>query len=78
MESLAADLKTMVRTPLADAHVAAIREIAEERRYPEGEMIASVGDPMDHFFYVIEGEVEVVNPWTGELRSCTCRTSDLP
>ena len=66
MESLAEDLRTMVRTPLADAHVAAIRGIAEELSFAEGAMVAEVGDPMDHFVYIVEGEIEVVNPWTGE------------
>ena len=66
MESLAADLRTMVRTPLADAHVRAIRRIADEIAYEEGEMIADVGAPMDRFIYILEGEVEVVDPWTGE------------
>ncbi len=66
MESLAADLRTMVRTPLADAHVRAIRRIADEVVYEKGEMIANVGDPMDHFVYIVEGEIEVVDPWTGE------------
>lgn len=66
MESLAADLTTMVRTPLADAHVRAIRRIADEVSFEAGETIASVGEPMDHFHYILEGEVVVVDPWTGE------------
>lgn len=66
METLAADLATMVRTPLADAHVRAIRRIAEERVYEKGDMIAEVGAPMDHFIYVVDGEVEVIDPWTRE------------
>ena len=66
METLAADLSTMVRTPLADSHVRAIRRIATEVTFDAGEIIANVGDPMDHFYYVLEGEVEVIDPWTRE------------
>ena len=66
MESLAENLRTMVRTPLADDHVRAIRRIADVATYEPGEMVAEVGDPMDRFVYIEEGEIEVVDPWTGE------------
>ena len=66
MESIGADLEVMKRRPLADSHVAAIREIADEVAYSQGEMVAQIGDPMDRFVYVLEGEIEVVNPYTGE------------
>ncbi len=66
MESIGADLEVMKRRPLADSHVAAIREIADEVAYSQGEMVAEIGDPMDRFVYVIDGEIEVVNPYTGE------------
>ena len=56
----------MRRVPLAEHHVAAIREISEEKRYDEGEMVAEVGDPMDTFVYVLEGEIEVVDPYSRE------------
>lgn len=44
MESIGSDLETMKRVPLADAHVAALSEIGEERWYAKGEMIARVGE----------------------------------
>ena len=66
MESIGADLQTMQRVPLADEHVAAIREIAKEVTYEPGSMVAEVGAPMDQFVYVLDGELEVVNPFTGE------------
>lgn len=56
----------MRRVPLADDHVAAICEIGEERTYQAGEMVAEAGDPMDTFVYLIEGEIEVVDPHSGE------------
>lgn len=66
METIGADLKVMPRIPLADAHVAAIREIASECRYESGELVADVGDPMNRFVYVLEGEIEVVDPFSGD------------
>jgi thioredoxin reductase (NADPH) len=65
MESLAADLQTMPRVPLAEAHVAMLRAIGQENSYPAGALVAEVGAPMDRFVYVLDGEVEVVDPYTG-------------
>ncbi|MDE8650716.1 FAD-dependent oxidoreductase [Novosphingobium album (ex Liu et al. 2023)] len=66
METIGADLEVMKRVPLADDHLAAIREIAEERHYHAGAIVADVGEPMDKFVYVLEGEVELVDPYSGE------------
>lgn len=66
MESLAADLRQMQRTPLFDTHVALLRKNGTERSFVSGEMVAEVGDPITHFTYVLEGEIEVVDPYTGE------------
>ncbi len=66
MESLAADLRTMVRTPLHDSHVAAMRRIATEKQLEPGEYLVRAGDPVDTFHYLLEGEVEAVNPRTNE------------
>ncbi|MEO0464328.1 MAG: FAD-dependent oxidoreductase [Pseudomonadota bacterium] len=66
MEQLSEDLETMRRVPLAQAHVDAICEIGGERTYKAGEIVAEIGDPMDTFLYVVEGEIEVVNPYTDE------------
>ena len=65
MEQLGEDLETMRRVPLADAHVEAICQIGEEKIIPAGTIVAEIGDPMDSFIYVLEGEIEVVNPYTG-------------
>ena len=64
MESIAADLETMRRVPLSDEHVAMIRQIGEERHYAAGDMVVNVGDRMDEFIYVLDGEIEVVDPWS--------------
>lgn len=66
METLGQDLETMRRVPLAPEHVAAICEIGGERHYPAGTIVMDIGEPMDRFVYVIEGEIEVVDPHSGE------------
>ncbi|ANU07486.1 FAD-dependent oxidoreductase [Paraurantiacibacter namhicola] len=66
MESLAEDLRTMQRVPLDDEHVALLRDLGEEREYAAGETVAEVGEPMDRFVYVLDGEIEVVDPYSGE------------
>ncbi|MBX7526191.1 FAD-dependent oxidoreductase [Qipengyuania vesicularis] len=64
MESLGENLETMPRVPLADAHVAMLRDIGEERIYEPGDMVAEVGETMDRFVYVLEGEIEVKDPYS--------------
>ncbi|MDR3510700.1 MAG: FAD-dependent oxidoreductase, partial [Caulobacteraceae bacterium] len=59
-------LNEMQRVPLAPAHVAALRAEGKEARYPAGTLIVQPGDPVDRFVYVEEGEIEVVNPFSGE------------
>ena len=66
MESLGENLETMQRVPLADDHVAALCEIGTEKSYTKGEMVAEVGEPMDRFVYVLDGEIEVVDPYSGD------------
>jgi thioredoxin reductase (NADPH) len=66
MESIGADLRQMQRTPLAAAHVAALRAEGKPVTYPAGAFLAQPGDPADRFTYVENGEIEVVNPYTGE------------
>jgi thioredoxin reductase (NADPH) len=66
METIGRDLREMQRIPLEPSHVAAIRAAGEERRYKKGSLLAEVGAPVDRFVYVEQGEIEVVNPFTGE------------
>lgn len=66
METFGDDLETMRRVPLADEHVEAIRKIGTECSYKAGEMVAELGAPMDSFVYLLEGEIEVVDPYSGE------------
>ncbi|MFM7378895.1 MAG: FAD-dependent oxidoreductase [Erythrobacter sp.] len=66
METLGQDLETMRRVPLAPEHVDAICAIGGETFYPAGSIVMDIGEPMDRFVYILEGEIEVVNPYTGE------------
>jgi thioredoxin reductase (NADPH) len=66
METIGADLRQMQRTPLADAHVAALRAAGTIVTYPAGAFLARPGEPADCFRYVEDGEIEVVNAYTDE------------
>ena len=64
MEQLADDLENMPRVPLDEAHVERLKQIGQERSYDAGEFVAQAGEAMDRFVYVIDGEIEVVDPYT--------------
>jgi len=66
METIGRDLREMQRVPLQPAHIAAIRAAGTLTHYPKGAMLAEIGAPADRFVYVEEGEIEVVNPFTGD------------
>lgn len=66
MESIGRDLREMQRVPLLASHVAAIRAVGTEQHYPAGTFLARAGESADRFVYVLEGEIEVVDPFTGE------------
>lgn len=66
METLGQDLETMRRVPLAQEHVDAICAIGGEKTYPAGAIVMDIGEPLDRFVYILEGEIEVVNPYTDE------------
>ena len=66
METIADDITVMRRTPLEPGHVDALRKLGSARRYAKGEMVARPGEPMDRFIYVEDGEIEVVDPYSGK------------
>jgi len=66
METIGRDLREMQRVPLQPAHIAAIRAAGTRTQYRKGAMLAEIGAPADRFVYVEDGEVEVVNPFTGD------------
>ena len=66
MESLAVDLTTYQRRAIDDAHVARMREIGEIVEYGPEDILVEFGAPIDAFYYLLDGEVEALNPATGE------------
>jgi thioredoxin reductase (NADPH) len=66
METIGADLRQMQRTPLAAAHVEALRAAGKIITYPAGTFLARPGQPIENFVYVEDGEIEVVNPYTDQ------------
>src|SRR6202167_3684685 len=66
METIGADLRQMIRTPLSSSHVQALRVAGTVVTYPKGTIMAQQGEKANRFVYVEEGEIEVVNPYTGE------------
>src|ERR1700746_2319929 len=56
----------MIRTPLPRSHVEALRAAGKVVTYPKGTIMAQQGEKANRFVYVEEGEIEVVNPFTGE------------
>ncbi|MCF6444953.1 cyclic nucleotide-binding domain-containing thioredoxin-disulfide reductase [Nereida sp. MMG025] len=66
METMAADLATMIRTPLHDSHVAELHRLGEVIDVRGGDYIQDLGKPFTHFHYLLEGELEAVDPRTGD------------
>ena len=66
METIGRDLNEMQRVPLAESHVAALRAVGKVAHYAAGTFLVQPGDPVDRFVYIEDGEIEVVNPFTGE------------
>ena len=66
METIGGDLRQMQRTPLEAAHVEALRAAGKIATYPAGTFLTRPGATIDRFVYVEDGEIEVVNPYTGE------------
>ncbi|TXC70342.1 cyclic nucleotide-binding domain-containing protein [Sphingomonas ginsenosidivorax] len=66
METIGHDLREMQRVPLQPSHIAAIRAAGTRTHYRKGAMLAEIGAPADRFVYVEDGEIEVVNPFTGD------------
>jgi thioredoxin reductase (NADPH) len=66
METIGGDLRQMQRIPLAAPHVEALRAAGRIAVYPTNTFVARPGEPVDRFVYILEGEIEVVNPYTDE------------
>lgn len=66
METIGRDLNEMQRVPLAPSHVDAMRAEGSIAHYAAGTIVVRPGERVDRFFYVEQGEIEVVNPFSGE------------
>src|ERR1700727_489094 len=66
METIGGDLNQMQRTPLAPAHVEALRKAGAVAPSPAGAFLTRPGQPVERFVYIEDGEVEVVNPFTDQ------------
>ena len=66
METIGPDLREMTRQPLAAAHVDALRRAGAIVDYAAGDIVVRPGQPVDRFIYVEDGEVELVNVYTGQ------------
>lgn len=65
METFAADLETMVRTPLSPEHVNAMRRVGTLIDVKAGDYFQKAGERIDTFHYLISGETEAINAATG-------------
>lgn len=66
MEQFAADLSTLARQPLSEAHVAMLKRRGTLRHLQAGEVFQEAGTPYQAFIYLVQGELEAVNSRTGE------------
>lgn len=66
MEQIADDLDTLVRVPLADEHVQAMERAGELTAFDAGDWLVRLGEPIDRFWYVQSGEIEIVDPVTDQ------------
>ncbi|MFC7379979.1 FAD-dependent oxidoreductase [Brevundimonas sp. GCM10030266] len=64
METIGRDLEEMQRTPLTEAHVEAMRAVGRIVDYGAGDFLAQPGDLVDRFVYLLDGEIEVVDPFS--------------
>lgn len=66
METFAPDLATMVRTPLTDEHVQAMRRVGAVMEVKAGEHFQRAGERIDTFHYLLTGETEAINSSSGK------------
>ncbi|WP_299043167.1 FAD-dependent oxidoreductase [uncultured Tateyamaria sp.] len=65
METFAPDLQTMVRTPLTNAHVAAMHRVGTIIDLKAGDSFQRAGERIETFHYLLSGETEAINSATG-------------
>lgn len=66
METIGGDLRAMSPQPFRPEYLEAMRRVGQERFYRAGEIVTPVGQRMDRFLIVLDGQVDIVQPFTGE------------
>ena len=66
MESFGPDLANTPRKRLLPEHVDELTRIGEVVTFTKGEVVWNAGDSADHLFYILEGEIELLDPFTME------------
>jgi thioredoxin reductase (NADPH) len=52
--------------PFRPEYLEAMRRVGYERHYTTGEIVTPVGERMDRFMLVLDGSVDIIQPYTGE------------
>jgi thioredoxin reductase (NADPH) len=66
METIGGDLRAMSPQPFRPEYLEAMRRAGYERHYAAGETVTPIGEPMARFMLVLEGSVDIIQPFTGE------------
>jgi thioredoxin reductase (NADPH) len=66
METIGGDLRAMSPQPFKPEYLEAMRRAGSERLYCAGELITPVGQRMDRFMLVLDGAVDIFDPFTDE------------
>ena len=66
METIGGDLRAMSPQPFLPEYLEAMRQVGQERLYQAGEIITPVGQRINRFQLVLDGQVDIVHPFTGE------------
>jgi thioredoxin reductase (NADPH) len=66
MDNIGGDLSTMAPRPFSEGQLGAIEAISTRRDYRAGEVVLEAGEALDRFVLVMEGELVVVDPATGD------------
>jgi len=71
VETIGRDLAEMQRTPLSASHVEAMQAAGKVVTYEAGALIVQPGQAVDRFVYVLDGEIEVMDPFSEERWSAS-------
>jgi thioredoxin reductase (NADPH) len=63
METIGGDLKAMTPQPFRPEYLEAMRQVGASGSIAAGEPITPVGQRMDRFMLVLDGEVDIMNPF---------------